>query len=261
MPRLDEVRDVLLEVPEAFGLRLYWPYPRMDGPQVPVLVKKVEIAAEDVKLHLDTRSMPKGASLVPSDVCWHQLTGTFMLVTTRIDFKTCRVEGLVFPEEEDAIRAFHESKGEGHWVCVGQGWKQGWELPPELKDATELVKTNSPDVWDLFPNTRKHDRVGGWVAEGRLDPDKMLSHKTSRFLQRQREAMTSLFAVPDECSKIPDFVLGQGEPDMEKGEIVDTFIPMDGSGAEVKRTSRRQRKGGVISSGAKGREKKRATGG
>lgn len=224
-PYLERVRDALLDAPAEFGLRYVHPFPRVDGPQMPVRVTEAEESQDHYVLTYSRENLRGPVELVPTDVLWNIDTQLTALVVARISHTQCRVQALTMASEDRYLQALLRSKGVGTWVPVFQAWKPEWELPAEIANASELVELTDPDVLDLFPNTRAENRRG-WVAEGKLNPEKMPRPETSRFLRQQREAMQKLSrAIPAE----EETDLPSDEEMLEsKDKVIRTTIPLEG---------------------------------
>ena len=221
MPHLLHSRDALIEAPEERGLRYVHPWPRPDGPQVPLRVTEVKDAGLDQILTYERKNLGS-KELTTSDMIWHQESNAVVIVVGRIANNMVRVRGVVWPDTQEEIDGLEISGGLGTWVPVWQGWLTEWELPSELVNLTEMVDlTNIGNQHlDFMPETRKHNREP-WGPTGKLP--QTYSPMTSAFLKKQRQMMHALAAageVEDEEET--------GFPDAEqvKAEgMVDTVIP------------------------------------
>lgn len=220
-------RDALIEAPEEWGLRYVHPFPRMDGPQVPIQVTEVVEGNPDQTLTYSRHNMKGSWDLVPTDMIWHQESNTVAIVVSRIDHKSCRVRGVVHPDTDEEREAFNTSGGKGIWLPVFQGWLIGWELPSELVNMTELVDMTlaGDDMLDLMPGTRASGRKP-WTETGHLDPRKMHTPATSRFLAKQR-AMMQLLAQQGYIEDEEHVELPSVQDVKDAGGLIDTFLPIE----------------------------------
>ena len=227
MARMDFSRDALIEAPEEFGLRMIYPQPRTDAPQRPVQVLEVVDGYPDQLMTYSRVNLGGNEELTPSDIIWHQESNTLALVTSRIGHDQVMARGVVFPTTEEEFEAFQKSGGKGHWVCVFQGWLLDWELPSEMVNLVELIDmaTVGDDIADLMPGTRASGRQP-WGQTGQVDPDKMLTPKTSSFLKKQREMM-QLLATEQKIEDEEHFELPTPEEVKDAGGLIDTFVPIE----------------------------------
>lgn len=221
-PFLVRARDAMIEAPEHFGLRAFYPAHRPGGPQYPILVTDSVVTEDSALLTYSRRGVRSDHQLLPADILIHQLSSTIGIVINRVDLTHVRMNALAWSNKEDR-KIFFSSEGKGYWIPFGLGWLFGWDLPPEIQNLPEAIDVTDPDAPDVVPGAR-HGRIS-WVREGRLDPDRMLSAATSRFLAKQREYFLEMSTgIPDEeATEWPSVE----EVKARKGEVIETTIPIE----------------------------------